>query len=601
MRKTPSALFAVLSVLCALSLFAVAAYAGDDDDRPKEHANGIVQDWSHHHVVFPRFGEIHSLIAVQDNPRAQLAWQHSLRQDWRRNYRWRHPYHRPSQIHTDWSISLGSGTTAPAMYPAKFTFDINAAPSCLGDFIVYPVNVAGGAAQPNIVGFNQLYSGTVPSNGICNRVPSGSDTGVAAEVMWSYNVKAGGGIAATSPALSLDGTKVAFVETGGGSAHFHVLAWKSGDGVDATNLQSVTTGPPKQLTSGFDAFAPVAASGSVTDLTLGSADDTLSSPFIDYARDLAYVGNDAGVIFRINNVFCTSVFTSCTPGTSAAPALDGTWGTAGALTIGGTCTGGAGKLTGVVVDNGTGNIFVGCADGKLYGFDRTGTALAGSPLTVGNGGANGGIVDPPLIDAVNKLVYVAAGNSGGGKQVVVQASTVDLSSVVTATLAAAAVGSFNLHAPAFNDNYFTSGTASTWLLYEVADDFAAHGALGGITLYGITFSAGHVMTSGAATNSLLFPPNGKFEISPMTTFLSSAAPAEDRLFESALTGSLAGNLVSINVSGAFPVGVENNITEGSGTTGIIVDNASASNQADSIYFGVLVSNTAVKLTQGALQ
>jgi hypothetical protein len=33
----------------------------------------------------------------------------------------------------------------------------------------------------------------------------------------------------------------------------------------------------------------------------------------------------------------------------------------------------------------------------------------------------------------------------------------------------------------------------------------------------------------------------------------------------------------------------------------VIDNASAANQADSIYFGVLTSNTAVKLTQSALQ
>ena len=133
------------------------------------------------------------------------------------------------------------------MYPAKFTFDVNATANCATDFIVYPVNVAGSGTQPNIVAFNNLYSGTTPTAGICNRTPVGGvDDGVSATTFWSYNIQAAGGRVATSPALSLDGTKVAFVETAAGAAHFHVLAWKSGDGV-AANLQSVIS--PKTINS----------------------------------------------------------------------------------------------------------------------------------------------------------------------------------------------------------------------------------------------------------------------------------------------------------------------------------------------------------------
>jgi hypothetical protein len=111
------------------------------------------------------------------------------------------------------------------------------------------------------------------------------------------------------------------------------------------------------------------------------------------------------------------------------------------------------------------------------------------------------------------------------------------------------------------------------------------------------------MTAGTpplATNQDVFG-FGPVEFSPFTSFLSAAAPAEDRLFESGIS-AFAGNLASFNISTTFPVGLPPfSATEGSGTTGIVVDNASAQNQADSLYFGVLVSNTAVKLTQGALQ
>ena len=79
------------------------------------------------HVVYPRIGEIHSLIALQHDPRAILSWQAAEREDW---HRVRGPRHfLGQQDHQDWSISLGGGTTAPAMYPAKYTFDVNATPT----------------------------------------------------------------------------------------------------------------------------------------------------------------------------------------------------------------------------------------------------------------------------------------------------------------------------------------------------------------------------------------------------------------------------------------------------------------------------------------
>ena len=55
----------------------------------------------------------------------------------------------------------GGGQTAPA----KFVFDVNAAPSCTNDFVAIgiPANPASGG-QANIVGFNNLYSLQGPSN-----------------------------------------------------------------------------------------------------------------------------------------------------------------------------------------------------------------------------------------------------------------------------------------------------------------------------------------------------------------------------------------------------------------------------------------------------
>ncbi len=623
MQKEFSPFRLAVCALCLFSLFGLRAYAQDRDrdqdqgqgqdqgqdrdqdrDRRNDHPNGIVQDWSRRHVVYPRVGPIESLIQVQHDPRAILSWQAAEREDWHRaRDRWR-SYHASSDLHRDWSISLGGGTTAPSMYPAKYTFDINATPTCIiatgvpvPDFIVFPVNVAGSASQPNIVAFQDLYSGTTGAPGICNtKRPTyfTGDTVASAATFWSYDITAGGGIVATSPALSLDGTRVAFVETGGGSAHFHVLAWNggttsvAGDGVTTTNSQLVTS--PKVITTGgFATLAPVAGSGTVSDLVLGSANDTLSSPFVVYNADTAYVGNDAGVLFRVINVFCAT--TACTGGGTPAPSLDSTWGSSGALTIGGTCTGSLGKLTGPVVAT-NGNVYVGCADGKLYGFTSTGTALTHSPVTVGDGTATGGIVDPPLVDVVNKFIYVVSGSNGAGSSVLVQASAsaTDLGTPVIATLGG---GTFHsLHAPAFNEAYYSSGTPANWLIYE----WGVNTTNTLDELFGVTFTTGHVMTSGAAADTFTITGSTVAEWSPLTEILSGST---DRLFASGLT-SVTPNVIEENITTTFPTAISTSASEGSGTSGIVVDNVSALAQASSVYFGAQVANTAVKLTQAGL-
>ena len=601
MRKTLSAFPVVLSALCVICLFSLPAHGqGKDEDRGRDNEkgetaaplNGIVQDWSRRHVVYPRFGPLQSLIAVQNDPRAILSWQEQSRKDWRRVIGRRHPHSPTSTMHRDWSISLGGGTVAPGMFPAKFGLDPTAAPTC-ADYVVFPVNFAGSATQPNIVAFDNLYSGGTSGSptGLCgSRTVVAGDDRSSATTLWSYNVTAAGGQVPTSPSISPDGTKVAFVESKvGTTAHFHVLAYKNGDGVDLTTPNAQNVLKPVQLTSGFATLAPAAGSGTVTDLALvpssGTASDTLSSPFVEYNNDVAYVGNDSGTLFRIKNVFCTI---GCTVGVTAAPSLDLSWPTGvdtGMLSV---CTG---ALTGPVSGPG-GNIYVGCSDGKVYEVAPSGTILGS--VIVGNGLTDGGVVDPPMVDVVNGFIYAVAGNSTGGTSVLVQTNT-NFTSTVTTPLGKG--GLFNLHSPVFNEDYFSCtpqvvGTC-TWMIYALALDApGTHSAL-----WGVGFNGTHAM------NAAPLPVDafgiGPFEFSPPTTFFDGA---KDRLFESAL-GAFVGNLVAFDVSTGttFPPVLGPNTTEGSGTSGIIVDNnATGTVQADSIYFGALTANTAVKLTQTGL-
>jgi hypothetical protein len=536
-------------------------------------------------------------------------------------------------LHRDWSINLGTAGTALGMYPAKYTFDVTSTPSCANDFVVFPVAAQGSATQPNLVAFNNLYSGTTGSTGICNRTASGSDLGNTATVLWSYNVQGitGGGAVPTSPVLSYDyngnnsGLKVAFVESIAGSpAHFHVLAFKSGDGVVATNLQYVLT--PKTIST-FTTKAPVAGSGTATDLALGastSGTDTLSSPFVDYVHDTAYVGNDVGILYRIKDVFCTTDNSDCAGTTKPAPSLDTTWGTSGAVTV---CSG---KLTGPVLDFGTLNVYVGCSDGKLYSVSQTGTIKS---ITVGDGVASkkyGAIVDPPIVDGINGFVYAVSGSASNGANGALVQAKLDFSSFVTATIGAG--NQCNMHAPVFNNAYYTSPTTTGALVYVggttgvVSQPCSASSTTtGDIFVYGATFNGTTgVMTLGTPADSVNLGGGPGAEWAPLLEFYN-ATTAIDWLFVAALQSSQT-NMASGNITSAFPTDTSFStfVAYGLGPSGMIVDNAANTTtypQAASIYFNALQENAtctnnysttnpsvltdtggcAVKLTQAALQ
>jgi hypothetical protein len=574
---------------------------------PIEQRSPRISDWTTRYTVYPRSGFSRELEVLQNDPRARMRWreleqrdtavrlnqfqQRSNLQFGLRNPIRRFPIRQSTLPQRDWSISLGSASMAPSMFPAKYGFNVNSAPSCANDFVVFTVNTGSTNGQPNIIAFNNLYSGgsQFAPTGLCgSRTIAGgkTDNRSIATVLWSYNVHSinptgTGGAVATSPSLSLDGTKVAFVETATGNpAHFHVLAWRSGDG-QVNNLQTTTSG--KEITTAAT-VAPAAGSGAFTDLILGTTTDTNSSPYIDFANDTAYVGNDAGSLFRIKNVFCT--LPTCG---SAIPALDSTWGTAGVV-----ATGCAGKLTGPVQDFPSLNVYVGCSDGKVYGFNSVGTPLPNSPLVVGNGSATGGIVDPPIVDAGNAVIYAAAGTGAApntASAVVVQAKR-DLSGARVATIGPG--GQFNIHSPAFNDPYYTSTTSTSWILY--AASLVLNKGAYDVNLFGITFDASRNMQTGTPGNSYDYGTI-EGEYAPLTEFKNGST---DQLFFGLLLPSgTALNLGNFNIN-SFPSTVPPGVGEGNGPTGMIVDNVSTSAQASSIYFGVQGSNTAVKLTQAGL-
>ena len=599
----------------------------------------VLTDWTTRHVLYPLYGSADRMSIAGRDPRSLFSWyRYSPNAPRWRDPRWndpRSPRKNSKGFDRDWSINLGAGGTAANAFPAKYTFDVTAAPSCANDYVVYPVNAAGSATQANIVAFNNLYSGTAGGTGICDAPITGrptatDDDGTDATVYWSYNVSAIGGTVPTSPVISWDnttgagsvlGTKIAFVESAPGEdAHFHVLAFKAGDGQDTTDADGLqNTMKPASITTFVG--NPANGSGTASDLAL-SADlggpSTISPPFVDYTHDYAYVGNDLGDLYRIKDVFCPSynTDTGCTSG--AGPSLDTTWGSGhGYVEVGGGC----GQLTGAVEDFATGRVFVGCSDGRVYGFTSTG-ARTTSPtnfLGLGQGvsnSPNGGIVVPPVVDSSNGLVYAVAGTNDASP-VLLQASTTTFTSatlrIVPLGLAPTSTPQ-DLSLPAFNTSYFSSSTSSNWAI--ISCGFDSTGLL--TDAYDIGFSGSRVMNNTTPTGSAVFQLASDVEAcSPATGFtnvnVGPPFPPTDWLF----LGLSGGNVFNFNLNGTtgsafgtFFTTPTDTYTVSGGPSGIIVDNESTDPQASSIYFSNLGSQActtggsgycAVKLTQAGLQ
>ena len=208
---------------------------------------GVPFDWSHHHVIFSNPGTAQDAIRKgqlarwnkinadrrflfqqlrQDLLQKQLAaapdyaGKLSILQLWDALLEGRKPS-KPSgnnkPLKTDWSMNLGSGASVGAgQYPAKFTFDSTTA-NC-SDWVAYNTGIPGvSGGQPNIVAYTNIYETTC-----------GTTTPT---VNWAYFT--GTGKALTSTVLSLDGTKIAYVENTTAGAILRILQWHAGQGTPA--------------------------------------------------------------------------------------------------------------------------------------------------------------------------------------------------------------------------------------------------------------------------------------------------------------------------------------------------------------------------------
>jgi hypothetical protein len=551
---------------------------------------GLPEDWSHRHVVFSNTRDIPLLLKIRQDPRVLHQW---LRQngsavnsgaripvrDLNEQFRVKELESDANdtnlgQDHVDWSISLGAANSIVprTKYPAKYAFDINAPASCANDFVIFPTGRNGNAGQATLVGFINLYSTQGSVGGFCNHNgPS---------VKWAYNT---GSVIMTSPVISLDGTKVAFVSRLPGTVHVLTLGTTGANGTSAIAPAVAGTG-----NNAVDVRVPLNGGHRVTS----------SSIFVDYGSDVGYVGDDNGILHKITGVFT---------------------GTPAEVTTGGwpvIVSAGASRLNDAVFDSVSKNIFVTDAAGNLSYVREVGSAngacASGAPpclgfpsLAVSSGSA---IVDSPIVDFVTGRVFSETQTNGANAQIV-QTDTA-LANVVRVNVGLQDPNPNPLHNGAFDANYLNS--VSTGFYYVCGK---ANNATLDPTLYRIGFNAAGVMN--AAPDVATFRlGRAAGQCSPITQLLNTGT-GKQWLFVSVSTrcGGTAliggGCIMSFDTTAGMPAAASASVLQRNGTSGIIIDNVSTAAQASSIYFtdegtgacgdGIATGGCATKLTQAGLQ
>lgn len=515
-------------------------------------------------------------------------------------------------------MSLGNlGTVGAGQAPAKFGFDVSTA-SCTADYVAFTTSLVGSSTAPSIVAFDELYSTQGSVGGFC------SQNGPSVE--WAYNTNPAGdttGTTLTSAALSLDGTKVAFVESrtnANGGAILHILNWKPGG--EGTIAAPVAPGTILAAGQNWTTNCPAGNSCISNIILSGAQPDTNSAPFVDYSSDVIYVGDNNGVLHKITGVFLGA----------PAEVVTGGW----PVTVHA-----ASVLTGPVFETTSRNIFVGDSNGQLSFVKELGSTVgscaSGSPPCLGsvNAPLGGSLVDSPIVDSSTGRVLVVDGTDAVNNGSAYQFDTgLTAGSKVTVKIGDGGTGGSNLYSGAFDDAYFSVGPASGHL-YTCGKD---SGSTDRPAIYRLSFNSSGVLSSTAGTALVSLVNANGVACSPVTELLNGAT---DRIFFSVTNSAQApiivlgvnfggtatgcqpvsvftssGCVMSIALGGTWPPATTTaGIPASGGSSGIVVDNVGAGAQESSLYYTYLSNSTntnnttcngatgvgcAVKVTQSGL-
>ena len=410
-------------------------------------------------------------------------------------------------FHRDWSEDLGSGANAGAAnFPAKYSFNTstaNCGNATTPDYVVYSTGLNGASDQPSIVAFSNLYSGC---------------TGTTPALYWSYNTA---GQILTSPVLSQDGSQVAFVQTNLAlEGTLVVLKWAASTG---------TLGTPATPTVVLPAAYPTCTAPCMTEIVLADnmsvpTNDTTSSVFYDYSTDVAWVGGAFGWLHKVTGLFkgTPAEIDNGTFPVQMNPSDQNV-------------------LSSPVYDYLSNQVFVGDAGGFLYRVDPTSAAvIKSSQLDFGTG-----IVEGPVVDSTNGLVYVFSSSDGtvncpgpSACAAVFQLTTAfasgDSGTEVTAGTSLPFGQTPNpMLAGSFDNDYYTSGNA-TGNLYVCGNTGAVP------TVYQIPIQASVLPAQGNVLAALTSTGNSP-ACSPVTDILNPnlTGGATERFFVSTQNNGVA--------------------------------------------------------------
>ena len=532
-----------------------------------------------------------------------------------------------AEIHRDWAVSLGAGAFMGAsQFPAKFTFDVNSPPRCPTDYVAFTTSKAGSATSPSIVVFDNLYSTQPAVGGFCNHAgPS---------VKWAYHTNPPGdttGITMTSPVLSGDGTKVAYVESrtnANGGSILHLLKFKPGNTVTIQGTIAAPAAPDTVMAAGQawnNTNCPPLNSCVVNIVFQGAQPVTLSSPFYNYATDELYVGDDLGVLHKFTGVFL---------GTPTEKTAGGWPITVHAGSV----------LTSPVLDVTTSkNIFLGDNSGRVSFVKEVGSAVGscavGAPPCLGSVSQSltGSIVDAPMLDVSTQRILVIDGtetSANHGSMFQFDTALTPGSKVVVRIGGNLVRASDILHAGTFDDAYYSIGPAAGHF-YTCGKDPAFNNRP---AIYKFSFNAAGVLQTTGIPAPLRALANNSLAGDACSPISELNNNGTDRIFFSIAGNALPPNagtakgcptgqgcVAMIVLGGAWPpasitAGIAAPFRPGAGqsgaggASGIVVDNVGTGAQQSNIYYAYRVNSTAavpcngiqnvgcaVKATQSALQ
>jgi hypothetical protein len=627
----------VLGCCATLPLLAVTMYAQDGLEMPARATalQGGPQDWSNRHVIYTRNGSAEDLWKLRNDPRLlNSIMMHYMREhraeigqaavargsgvesdsvvgnearredgggsgdpsenDLRAPHMpifgpWpKSPTPPPARKRrkADWSYSMGpSAGMAPGESPAVYTANYST-PSCSNDFIVYTINATPSVGgQANLIGLNNLYS---------NGAGTGYCSGTGPSLLFSYAI--GSGPSMLSPVLSLDGTRIAWIENRTATdAWLHVTIRANSQGSSATSPVAV---------NGTFSNGSCTVAGASCDFALDYtnatypgcstayvAGNTHSDLYVDYASNSGYISANNGLLYHIKNMFSPTASPSvdfCVPANAAfesspKPAMSGPI---------------YDSLLGYALLTDSETVYV-------YKVNASSFTLAYTPYVYGNSGSNyNNPTGPgPLLDMFNTWLYVFSSYDAAGNTSVTQFSPASTAVVKLGPKSS----NPTLFYGAFDNNYFTHGPKSALsTLYSCGTDSTTSTEQ---DLFAISFnpSTGVVNSTPAMSYNKNVGTAGL--CSSLTEFYDGTT---DRLFvgmgqPGATTGSNVVTMWNINSQltntsgsgGTMPTYTAEATGYEGGASGMSADNNDAgTSQAENVYFSTLESGTASTAVTG---